>query len=205
MPMFLSSHDLVYSQNSSLFLRLILVKTDHPVYTNCWSSRGIQGHWPSRSRQFILSQSFFSGFYFCCYVYSRFVCTHVVYKHVYAITNALIWSLLCFRWKLHTVLVLKWYMYINFRIYLNFISDVFTCSSPLFALQLPFLYHISSLYISVVESHICMLKCFIYFHFFLIWVLLCLVFLYFSKLFIENNTFSWNEIFENLLYLCVVK
>ena len=32
---FLSSHDLVYSQNSSLFPRLILVKTDHPAYTNC--------------------------------------------------------------------------------------------------------------------------------------------------------------------------
>ena len=44
---FLSSHDLVYSQNSSSFPRLILVKTDNPAYTNCWSSRGIQGHWPS--------------------------------------------------------------------------------------------------------------------------------------------------------------
>ena len=34
-------------QNSSLFPKLILVKTDHPAYTHCWSSRGIQGHWPS--------------------------------------------------------------------------------------------------------------------------------------------------------------
>ena len=44
---FRSSHDLVYLQNSSLFPKLILVKTDHPAYTHCWSSRGIQGHWPS--------------------------------------------------------------------------------------------------------------------------------------------------------------
>ena len=32
---FLSSHDLVYSQNSSLFPKLILVQTDHPASTNC--------------------------------------------------------------------------------------------------------------------------------------------------------------------------
>ena len=44
-----SSHDLVYLQNSSSFPKLILVKTDHPAYTHCWSSRGIQGHWPSSS------------------------------------------------------------------------------------------------------------------------------------------------------------
>ena len=44
---FLLSHDLVYSQNSSLFPKLIIVKTDHPASTNCWSSRGIQGHSPS--------------------------------------------------------------------------------------------------------------------------------------------------------------
>ena len=36
-----------FSQSSSLFPKLILVKTDHPSSTNCWSSRGIQGHWPS--------------------------------------------------------------------------------------------------------------------------------------------------------------
>ena len=46
---FPSSHDLVYLQNSSSFPKLILVKTDHPAYTHCWSSRGIQGHWPSSS------------------------------------------------------------------------------------------------------------------------------------------------------------
>ena len=108
------------------------------------------------SRQFIISKSFFLDIIFVyVYVYPRCVCTHV-----YAITNASIWSLLDIRWKLHTVLVLKWY--INFRIYLNFFSAVFTCSFSLFALQLPFLYHMSCLYIAVVESHICLLKCFIH-------------------------------------------
>ena len=58
---FLSSHDLVYSQNSSSFPRLILVNTDNPAYTNCWSSRGIQGHWPS---------SFYQGFGSLIYIQS---------------------------------------------------------------------------------------------------------------------------------------
>ena len=29
------------------FYKVNLVKTDHPAFTHCWSSRGIQGHWPS--------------------------------------------------------------------------------------------------------------------------------------------------------------
>ena len=39
--------DILCMQISSLFPRKISISTDHSALTNCWSPRGIQGHWPS--------------------------------------------------------------------------------------------------------------------------------------------------------------
>ena len=39
--------DILCMQNISLFPRKISISTDHSVLTNCWSPRGIHGHWPS--------------------------------------------------------------------------------------------------------------------------------------------------------------
>ena len=39
--------DILCMQNISLFPRMISISTDHSALTNCWSPRGIQGHWPS--------------------------------------------------------------------------------------------------------------------------------------------------------------
>ena len=39
--------DILCMQISSLFPRKISISTDHSALTNCWSPRGIQGHWSS--------------------------------------------------------------------------------------------------------------------------------------------------------------
>ena len=46
--------DILCLQISSLFPRKISISSDHSALTNCWSPRGIQGHWPSSSYSYYI-------------------------------------------------------------------------------------------------------------------------------------------------------
>ena len=47
LKLFFFIFDILCMQIGSLFPRKISISTDHSAVTNCWSPRGIQGHWPS--------------------------------------------------------------------------------------------------------------------------------------------------------------